>query len=458
VTPQVVPHTEGFSEKFLEKRPAVSYFRVSTKGQVDDDKSGLDRQDEAMNEHWIGKYGDQYEIIDKVSDFGVSGAKQGRFDWFVTGLQKGEYEPGTLLLVERVSRFGRMKASQTIEQLQAIWKAGGVTAFTDIDGGRPFGSEGLDSGLIFELFGAIRQSRREWLEKQARSKGAYAKRLKMIKKHADGIHCVYGDFQFKPRTKSRKEPGYPFWLNAKEDGLWEVLEEKHAKWIRQAFELNIQGIGAPTIAKRLREAGHKQHRGGVMTTSYVAQILRKRSVLGEWWHETELLDQDEKRIIDCINNVYPAVVSPEVFKQAEDARAETGFGRHNPSGSKINNLFEKRCRCLYCGGRVGVRDGRNESKALFCRNKAEGKCDTPNMPYEEEKLLQQVADFRWEEYFGDPKHDAERAAAAADVERLALGLCRCASRGGYLYCTTTRINSCYDEGLRGLRNAYLISN
>ena len=69
---------------------------------------------------------------------------------------------------------------------------------------------------------------------------------------------------------------------------------------------------------------------------------------------------------------------------------------------------------------MGVRDGRNESKALFCRNKAEGKCDTPNMPYEEEKLLQQVADFRWEEYFGDPKHDAERAAAAADVERLAL--------------------------------------
>ena len=111
-----------------------------------------------MNEHWIGTYGNQYEIIDKVSDFGVSGAKQGRFDWFVTGLQKGEYEPGTLLLVERVSRFGRMKASQTIEQLQEIWKAGGITAFTDIDGGRPFGSEGLDSdsGLIFELFGAIR--------------------------------------------------------------------------------------------------------------------------------------------------------------------------------------------------------------------------------------------------------------------------------------------------------------
>ena len=88
MTPQVVPHTKGLSEKILEKRPAVSYFRVSTKGQADDEKSGLDRQDEAVNEYWIGRYGDQYEIIDKVSDLGVSGAKQGRFDWFVDGLKK----------------------------------------------------------------------------------------------------------------------------------------------------------------------------------------------------------------------------------------------------------------------------------------------------------------------------------------------------------------------------------
>ena len=85
-----MPHTKGLVTKVYEKRPAVSYFRVSTKGQAEDKKSGLDRQDEAMNEHWIGTYGNQYEIIDKVSDFGVSGAKQGRFDWFVDGLKKGE--------------------------------------------------------------------------------------------------------------------------------------------------------------------------------------------------------------------------------------------------------------------------------------------------------------------------------------------------------------------------------
>ena len=296
-----------------------------------------------------------------------------------------------------------MKASDTIEQLQAIWKEGGITAFTDISGGRPFGKDGLDdeTGMIFELIGAIRQSRREWLEKQARSKGAYTKRTRLLKQHADGVHCVYGDFRFNPRSRSSKEPGYPFWLNAKPDGKWEVLE-KHAVWIRQAFMLNKEGIGAPTIARKLREAGHKQHRGGVFTTSYVGQLLMNRALLGEFWY-TAALDSDERPIKDCIKAVYPTVISPELFKEAEAARATTGIGRSNPNGPSMLNLFQKRTHCLYCGGVVGVRWGRNEKKTFFCRNKAEGRgCDAPNMPYDEERLLGQVNDFRWEEYSATP--------------------------------------------------------
>ena len=167
----------------VAKKPVVSYFRVSTVGQGESDKSGLDRQEEATHDGWFSRYGDEHVLIQNVTQEGISGAKQGRFDWFLKGLEKGDYERGTILLCERVSRFARMKASDTIEQLQLIWKAGGITAFTDISGGKPFGKDGLDdeTGLIFELFGAIRQSRREWLEKQARSRGAYDKREKLLK-------------------------------------------------------------------------------------------------------------------------------------------------------------------------------------------------------------------------------------------------------------------------------------
>ena len=107
------------------------------------------------------------------------------------------------------------------------------------------------------------------------------------------------------------------------------------------------------------------------------------------------------------------MISPELFKQAEEARASTGFGRRNPNGNKLNNLFEKRTHCAHCGGILGVRNGRNESKAFFCRNKSEGRgCDTPNMNYDENMLLKKISEYRWEEYFKDPRHDAQRASLA----------------------------------------------
>ena len=198
-----------------------------------------------------------------------------------------------------------------------------------------------------------------------------------------------------------------------------MLEDQR-KWILHAFELNINGIGAPRIAQDLNAHGYKRASGDKFTTSDVGQILRNRALLGEFEY-TVGYDGEGKPIKEFIKAVYPTVISPEKFKEAEDARKETGMGQKNPNGVVMNNLFEKHCRCSRCGGIVGVRNGRNESKSFFCRNKAEGKgCDAPNLPYDEVNLLQRLADFRWEEFFGDEKHDAERAAAAAaEVERLA---------------------------------------
>ena len=98
----------------VAKKPVVSYFRVSTVGQGDSDKSGLDRQEEATHNGWFSRYGDEHVLIQNVTQEGISGAKQGRFDWFLKGLEKGDYERGTILLCQRVSRFGRMKATSSV--------------------------------------------------------------------------------------------------------------------------------------------------------------------------------------------------------------------------------------------------------------------------------------------------------------------------------------------------------
>ena len=82
----------------VAKKSVVSYFRVSTVGQADSDKSGLDRQEEATHDRWFGKYGEEYRLVENVTQEGISGAKKGRFDWFLNGLEKGDYAPGTVLL------------------------------------------------------------------------------------------------------------------------------------------------------------------------------------------------------------------------------------------------------------------------------------------------------------------------------------------------------------------------
>ena len=71
--------------KEVAKKPVVSYFRVSTVGQGESDRSGLDRQEEATHNGWLNRYGDEHVLIQNVTQEGISGAKQGRFDWFLKG-------------------------------------------------------------------------------------------------------------------------------------------------------------------------------------------------------------------------------------------------------------------------------------------------------------------------------------------------------------------------------------
>lgn len=399
--------------------PAISYFRVSTKGQAEDDVSGIDRQERAIQD-WISRYGDRYRLEDNVTH-AISGARAGRFDWFLEGLSSGRLERGTCLVIERISRFSRRQVTDVMKDLMAIWDAGGAVAVCEISGGRPITSFDDDGGTVYEIVGAIKQSRREWEEKQARAVGSVEWQREQMRLHADGKTAVYGTFQFKPRTTKRREPGYPRWLDVGKDGQWVVLEEE-AGWIRKAFQLALDGKGAPTIAKTLDQMGIRQHRGGPISASYVSTLLANRAVLGERW------ESSKGKSAGCIPAAYPAIVSEQLFQEVQDSRHSRLGDRSIPNGQKMVNLFEKRTICACCGGRLGVRRSRGEALSLFCRTKREKGpeapegCPAPNITYDEAELLQKMMDFRWQDFFGDPKRDAERESAAAEVERLGLEL------------------------------------
>lgn len=68
----------------IKRKPAISYFRVSTTGQAEDNVSGIDRQERAIQD-WLTRYGDRYELEDSVTH-AISGVLPGRFDWLSGGV------------------------------------------------------------------------------------------------------------------------------------------------------------------------------------------------------------------------------------------------------------------------------------------------------------------------------------------------------------------------------------
>ena len=91
-------------QEVLAHKVAISHSRVSTGKQAGDDRSGEERQQRAI-ESWLIKH-PEYRL-DREIVVTVTGAKAGRFEWFITGLEKGVLQRGTCLVVEKVSRFSR---------------------------------------------------------------------------------------------------------------------------------------------------------------------------------------------------------------------------------------------------------------------------------------------------------------------------------------------------------------
>ena len=76
------PKKEG---KLLGQKLAVSYQRVSTPAQTEEDKSGLGRQKQARDQ-WLAA-NPEYKLIDTV-EVAISGRKKNRFEWFINDREK----------------------------------------------------------------------------------------------------------------------------------------------------------------------------------------------------------------------------------------------------------------------------------------------------------------------------------------------------------------------------------
>ena len=384
-----------------EKLVAISYARVSTGKQSEEDRSGLERQERAIAA-WLQAH-PEYELDREITAVG-SGAKAGRFEWFIEELQQGRLPRDTCLVVEKMSRLGREELDDTFETLIRIFKAGGALAVCSLAGGQVLRSLSNQQGAVHALAGAIEAARFEWEERRDRALGSIASKRRRI---------AEGEKPFQARDKG-KRTDYPFWLDfdPKESRF---RLNNHAEWVKEAF-LMAQEIGSTTIAKRLSNKGFKTATSKSITGSYIYKTLRNRAVLGE----RQPLDAKSRPIGDPIAGVYPPVVTEEEWRLARHA-VERRYRGNVSTGSKRHNLFEGRIFCGSCGGRLGLYGGKRQladgSEKFFpylrcmTRERDPDACNARWKPYDEARLLSRIQTFRWADYFRDESHQADLADA-----------------------------------------------
>jgi len=386
-----------------QKLVAISYARVSTGTQATDDTSGIERQQLAIQQ-WLQQH-PEYELDREIRYVG-SGAKAGRFEWFIEELQQGRLPRGSCLVVEKISRFSREPVTDVFKTLLSLFDAGGAIAACEL-GGEVLRNFDAKDGSVFMLLGAIQRARGEWEERRDRKLGSDARKRRLI---AEGAK------PFKARGKGARHASYPFWLDFDERS-GQFKTNSHAEWVRNIF-LWAQEVGAVEIARRLKERGHRLPTSpkNVISTSRVTTLLRNRAVLGERQHYSK-----RKPTGEPVLGVYPPIVTTDEWRLAWDAIERRNCRRGAIAHRRMHILFEGRIFCMHCQGRIGYCTSREklasgEKKMYFylrCNtaDKDQSRCQAPHQPYDEGRLLQRMQSFRWADYFSDQRHDDEVSAA-----------------------------------------------
>ena len=408
------PKNEG---KLPALKLAVSYQRVSTKGQEHD------RQKQARD-RWLAK-NPEYTLL-HTETVHISGRKKNRFDWLIDN--PDTYPAGTVLLVEDIDRFSRMNVTASLEELIALWKRGIGIAVC------PYEDDPLSIwnrlGVITDLdnggdviVSELQRARRESDTKRARSIGARDKKWTAIRE--GNLSAA-----FQPRGK-RQSVRFPFWVdfNPKaNDGRGAFEKNEHWPLIARIWEL-AREMGGARIAQKLMEEGFtvpfpRKGRKKVFSDAVIRKILRERTALGEF----QPVHRGNAKAEPAIPGVFPPVIAEAEFKEIRgliEAR-DTGLGA--TKSKRKTNLFEKRSFCHNCGGLMGVQPQTNRIKAdgtstnypgnFRCRvgAKTNGlECNVDGkqvgVRYEEEELLKKLADFRWEDRYSSTAHTEEVNAA-----------------------------------------------
>jgi len=327
-------------------KKAYSYIRFSTPEQLKGDS--LRRQLEASR-----AYAKQHGLVldESLRDIGVSAFKgknatEGALKKFIELVESGRVEKGSILILESLDRLSRQQVFTTLSLFSSILSAG-VEIVTLADNQHYTAESINDVGQLMYSLISMSRSHEESAIKGKRSAASWESRRRRAietKKPVTG-QCAH-------------------WLRLSDDkSKFEVIEDR-AAIIRQIYEKSIAGVGRRKITTDLNESGVKPFgpRANKWHESYVANILRSRSVIGEYQPT-----KGGEPVGDPIPDYYPAIVSEKTFYKAQAALKSRWRNNSGRKGVRFSNLFTGMCKCLRCADTFRyLPRGGNTSAFLLC--------------------------------------------------------------------------------------------
>lgn len=323
-----------------ELKIAYSYLRFSTSEQLKGDslRRQIERSEAYAREHNL-----QIDHSLKLQDLGISAfkgqnASEGALSGFFAAIQSGRVPKGSTLLVESLDRLSRDQITSALTQFLQIINAG-VTVVTLMDS-MEYSTESINQnpGSLMMSIVIMMRAHEESASKSDRICRAYAQ------KRLDAVNS-------KTIVTSRG----PSWLKLSEKEF--VIIPERAALVRRVYQMNADGMGKLTIAKKLNSENvptfeswrsySEKPRGWFGST--IGNLLKNRAVLG-YYQPGKLDQQTGKSIPDGpeIEGYYPPIISKELWYQANSRpRAPRG-----PRAKRVNNLFSGIVIDGYTGARM----------------------------------------------------------------------------------------------------------
>ncbi|MCY1291035.1 hypothetical protein D9M70_402060 [compost metagenome] len=300
---------------------AHSYVRFSSSKQLEG--TSLKRQREMIAE-WRTAH-PQYELSNLTfEDLGLSGYKgdhlKNGFGKLLAAVEHGDIKAGDYILIEAIDRAGRLEPTKMLNILTGITSAG--VKLVTLDDGLLYDNDPRNSNNLFLLVGKVQQAYNH--------SDTLSRRIKSVFK-AKREDAAAGK-GVKRRT--------PVWLDS--DGN---LIDDVAPYIVQAFEDYAAGIGERRIHHRIYQ---KHPLLAKLAPSTIKKWFRNPTAIGKWGD---------------IDDVYPAVVSKELYYRVQKRLDET----YKKKSFAQKYLLTGLVYCGVCGGTMGVQSyGGRSPTALLC--------------------------------------------------------------------------------------------